>query len=209
MWGLPERTAWRIGHRYLGYDTVSNVKWLVLDAGTTEALAGAQPAGGLEVVEATAFPAQLDALFERGATGRRALGLRDARRLAWRFGADERVRIAIARGAEGASGYVVARPGELDGQRGLLVCDWLVPLAAPEAARALRSWVLRATRRLGLERAVCAFPESAPEWLDFQRAGWRVRPSRFRLVARSYRSDLSVDWLRRNWYWTLADTDLV
>ena len=59
------------------------------------------------------------------------------------------------------------------------------------------------------ERAICAFPETAPEWLDNQRAGWHVRPSRFRLVARCYRPDLSVDWLRSQWYWTLADTDLV
>lgn len=210
MWGLPERSAWRIGHRYLGYDTVCNVKWLVQELPPEPAPeAPADTPGGLEVVEATSFPAQLDALFERAAEGRGALSLRDARRLTWRFGAGERVRIAIARGAHGASGYVVARPGEVDGQRGLLLCDWLVPRSEPAAARALQSWVRRTTRRLGLARAVCAFAETAPEWLDFQHAGWRVRPSRFRLVARCYRPDLSVDWLRRHWYWTLADTDLV
>ena len=205
MWGLPERAAWRIGRRYLGYETVCNVKWLELDARVVEP----ELPAGLQVVEATDFPAALDGLFEAAAPDHGALSLRDAARLRWRFGADERVRIAMARGPAGVAGYAVARPGELDGHRGLIVCDWLVPAGQTEAARALRSWVVRATRRLGHAHALCAFPEVSAEWLDFQRAGWRVRPSRFRLVARCYRPELSVDWLRRHWYWTLADTDLV
>jgi len=224
MWGLPERAAWRLGHKYLGYDTVCNPKWLVLAAGRSAAARQDAPGAStsLDVVELQHFPPALDGLFERAAAAHGALALRDARRLAWRFGGDERVRIAIARGradagpgaaATGAAGYVVARPGVIDGHRGLIVCDWLVARGAPgsaaRAGAALQSWIRRATLRLGLECAVCALPETSREWLEFQRAGWRVRPSRFRLVARCYRPELSVDWLRRHWYWTLADTDLV
>ena len=43
----------------------------------------------------------------------------------------------------------------------------------------------------------------------YQRAGFRVSATRRTLVARSYRRDVSVDWLRANWYMTLGDTDLV
>jgi len=70
------------------------------------------------------------------------------------------------------------------------------------------AWALGAARADGLA-LTAVFPEPAPEFTGFQRAGFRVRPTRRVLVARSYRRDVSVDWLRANFYTTLGDTDLV
>ena len=58
-------------------------------------------------------------------------------------------------------------------------------------------------------RSVALFPDSKREWLDFQRAGFRVAPTRYFLIARQYLRGYDVHWMRRHWYYTLGDTDLV
>ena len=79
----------------------------------------------------------------------------------------------------------------------------------PTAAEALRGWLLERARADGLRRLVALLPDSSPEWLGFQAAGFRVEPSRYTLVARSWRRRLPVDDLRGPLWVTLGDTDLV
>jgi hypothetical protein len=204
MWGLPDPPAWRIGRTFLGYQVVRNLNRLV-----RAAAAPAPEHAELSVAEIEAIPLGVEALFERVARERGALVVRDRAHLRWRYFEHPhlRYRMALAGGGDEPRGLAVYRAGAFDGEPTGLLCDWLVPAADEQAADALRAWALGAARGDGL--ALCAvFPEIAPEFAGFQRAGFRVRATKRTLVARSYRRDLSVDWLRGNWYMTLGDTDL-
>lgn len=214
MWGLPEPAAWRVGRRFLGYQVVRNLNRLVGDPLACGAQ-GDPRAAGVAAVEVAEVPAGVERLFERVAAGRAALVVRDRAHLSWRYLARPGVpyRIAVVPGPDEVPlGLAVYRAGGFEGQRTGLLCDWLVPAdGSEEAARsssALRAWALGAARADGLA-LTAVFPEPAPEFAGFQRAGFRVRPTRRVLVARSYRRDVSVDWLRANLFMTLGDTDLV
>ena len=213
MWGLPEPPAWRVGRRFLGYQVVRNLNRLVAEPSGNGALEDAVGA----VREVAEIPADVDLLFERCAATRPALVVRDRAHLTWRWleRPGQAASVALAPGADAGTeplGLAVYRAGVLDGERTGLLCDWLVPAdagaGAVRAAVQLRNWALERARRDGLPLTT-VFPETAPEFLDFQRAGFRVRATRRVLVARSYRRDVSVDWLRRNFFLTLGDTDLL
>jgi len=207
MWGLPEPPAWRVGRRFLGYQVVRNLNRLVRHPAAAAAGPGAR---GLEVGEVSSIPEQTELLFARVAAERGALVVRDAAHLSWRYLEHPRVRyrMAATRADGELRGLAVYRAGVFEGERCGLLCDWLVRPGDEPAAEALRGWALAAARADGLP-LTAVFPDNAPEFLGFQRAGFRVRPTGRTLVARSYRRDVSVDWLRANWFMTLGDTDLV
>jgi hypothetical protein len=206
MWGLPVPAAWRIGRARLGYGFVRSVMQLVGDAA---ALGDAIPAG-VELEEVERFPAEVGALFERVAPGLGLAALRDQRRLDWRYAdhPERRYAVALARVDGALAGYAVARRGAFDGREGALLCDWLADRARPDVAVALRAWLVRRARAEGQRRLAGLLPDTSPEWLEFQRAGWRVEPTRYTLVARSWRRALPVDDLRASFWVTLGDTDL-
>jgi hypothetical protein len=165
----------------------------------------------VELVEVQRFPVEIGALFERLAPGLGIAALRDQRRLDWRYAdhPEQRYAIALARVEGLLAGYAVARSGLFDGREGTLACDWLTDRARPEVALALRAWLVRQARAEGRRRLAALLPDTSPEWLEFQRAGWRVEPTRYTLVARSWRRALRVDDLRASLWVTLGDTDLV
>jgi hypothetical protein len=204
MWGLPDPPAWRIGRTFLGYQVVRNLNRLVRAPEAPSAGA----AGAAHEVESV--PAGVDELFERVAAERGALVVRDRAHLRWRYFEHPHLRYRMAVFGDGTPprGLAVYRAGVLDGEPSGILCDWLVPAADTRAADALRAWALAAAQGDGLPLAA-VFPEITPEFPAFQRAGFRVRATKRTLVARSYRRDISVDWLRAHWYLTLGDTDLV
>lgn len=207
MWGLPVPAAWRIGRARLGYEFARSLLALVRDPswGADESMAG------VELQEVRKFPHDVDGLFERLAPGLGAIALRDARRLDWRYveHPEHTYQIALARAQGELQGYAVYRSGAFDLQPSGLVCDWLVDRSAPLAAAALRTWLAACARAEGQRRLVAWIPDCAPEWLEFQRAGWRVEPTRYVLVARSWRRSLPVEDLRATFWVALGDTDLV
>ena len=205
MWGVPEPSAWRVGRRFLGYQIVRNLNRLVR-RGTPLPLA----VGGLAARETEVVPEGIELLFERVAAERGALVVRDRRHLEWRYlmHPEQRYRMAAVGAGDELRGLAVYRPGVLDDEPTGLLCDWLVPAEDHAAADALRGWAQSAAEADGLP-LTAVFPDVSPEFQSFQRAGFRVGATRRTLVARSYRRDVSVDWLRANWYMTLGDTDLV
>jgi hypothetical protein len=169
-----------------------------------------QVPAGVELEPASRFPPEIDGLFERLAPGLGMAAVRDRRRLEWRYldHPTRRYALALARVGGALAGYAVYSRGAFDGRAGGLAVDWLVDRAEPLAAQALRAWLAQRARADGERRLVALLPDAAPEWLDFQRAGWRVEPTRYTLVARSYRRGLDVDDLRGSFWMTLGDTDL-
>jgi hypothetical protein len=207
MWGLPVPAAWRIGHEYLGYELVRTVDRLVADPAVVSASSKAR----LAVHELERAPSEVDNLFERVACEHGAIAVRDQAQLEWRYFAhpSRRYRVAGVCGAGELRGLAAYRAGSFDGESGGLVCDWLVPAEDREAGETLRAWVADCARAEGERRLVALFPDTAPQWLEFQRAGFRVAPTRYVLAARSYQRRVTRDWLRKHWYYTLGDTDLV
>lgn len=204
MYGIPPRDAFRIGQKFLGYEAVRNQNKLVLMSDR----ASLGSAGGVDVEEVERFPESIVELFEAAAPRFGAATVRDATYLNWRFRHPEReYSRAIARRAGKIVGYAVYREGEFDHSRDGLVCDWLTAPDQPEAASALWAWLAESSFECGVERLVAVFPETAPDWVAFQLAGFRAERTRFYMVARAYRRPYDMRWLYRNWYYTLGDLD--
>jgi hypothetical protein len=207
-WGAPVPAAWRAGKSFARYEIIRTQLKL---CGRPEELVHAA-APGIEVVEARDFPEEVSELFERAAAPHGAIAVRDKARLDWRWvrHPEKRCRIGLARRGRRLLGYAVFARGAFDGASDEgLVCDWLVDPREPGAAPALRAWLAHRAREQGSERLVAIFPDTVREWLDFQRAGFRVVPSRYFLIGRQYLRAVPVRWVREHWYYTLGDTDLV
>lgn len=210
LYGLPTRSAYRVGKELLGFETVRNLNRLA--AAPERVRPRASP--GIEVQETADFPADVESLFARAARPFGAIAVRDRSFLAWRFGPGQDPereggrRVACARNAGGElCGYAVAARGAFDGRTGLLVLDFLVDPAVRAAGSALRAWLARTA---ALERAaelIALLPEFCEDSLDFQREGFRLQPTSYFQVARSTLRAQDMHWLYWNWYYTLADFD--
>lgn len=205
MWGLPVPIAFRIGKKQLKYELVRQQHKL---SGPIEGIR--PPASGLEAEEFTAFPEASDTLFARVARERAAITVRDRAQLNWRYRENPHhaYRIVGVRRAGELAGLAVFRKGSFDLVEDALLVDWIAP-ADDEAVRgALLAWVLEQAHAAGCERLTTVFADTAPEWLAFQRLGLRVHATRYFLVAWSFSGRHDLAWIRRNWYYTLGDTDL-
>jgi len=204
MWGYPERAALRIGRRCLGYERVRAQTAL---RGEPHRLEPGRAGAGVEVEETTGFPAAVDGLFARVGARQRAIAVRDAETLDWRFARhpEHDYALGLARAAGRLAGYAVCRPGRFDGESATLVCDWL---AEPAAAPALVAWLAARARAGGSAPLLALFPPWSPEWARFQEAGFRVVPTRRTLVGKSFARGRDARWFARHWYVTLGDSDL-
>src|SRR5262245_54294921 len=206
MWGLPVPVAYRIGRKQLKYELVRQQHKLVAPLAGLAPRAGA----GVEVRAPTAFPEETDALFARFARERAGLAVRDRAQWRWRFEENphHRYRIGAAWRGGDLAGLALFRKGSFDLEEDGLLVDWMVPQADEEARGALLAWARAAALEEGCARLVTLFPDTAPEWLLFQRAGFRVHATRYFLVAWSFSTRHDLAWMRRHWYYTLGDTDL-
>jgi len=205
IWGLPVRSAWRIGQRALGYELVQPV-W-------SFALESLRPTGGtqVEVEECGHVPAEIDELFARVASEQPALCVRDHAALTWRYtncpSVDYRM-LCARRGAQ-LIGWCAFREGGFDGQTGTLLCDWVVPASERAGLSALIERVFACARDVGglPLRTACAI--DSWEWEALQEVGFRVRPTRYIIAGRSFERARPASWYARSLRWTLGDTDLV
>lgn len=206
MWGLPVPAAFRIGKKALKYELIRQQH--KLSAPLARIAPSTTP---LEAEELRAVPPETDALYERLAPERRGMAVRDQAQMRWRYdeNPNHRYRVAGVRRAGELAGLAVFRKGCFDLVEDALLVDWLAPAGDESVRAALLAWALAAARAEGCERLTTLFPESAPEWLAFQRLGFRVHPTRYFLVAWSFSSVHDLAWMQRHWYYTLGDTDLV
>ena len=186
MWGLPVPVAFRIGKKSLKYELVRQQHKL------------------------SAFPAEMDALGARAARERRGLAVRDRAQMSWRYEENphHRYRLAAVRRAGELAGVAVYRKGSFDQVEGGLVVDWLAPAGDEPVRAALLAWLRECARSEDCAHLTAVFPDTAPEWLAFQRLGFRVRATRYFLVAWSFSARHDLPWMRRHWFYTLGDTDL-
>jgi hypothetical protein len=212
MWGLPVPPAWRIGKTYLEYEMIRTEGKLVAESGRfAPGASGGLEARELDVRDPEAWPEDVERLFERVAEPRGAIAIRDVAQLRWRFTDRPGVNYVAAEVRDRGElvGLAVWRPGVFDGDDDGLIAEWLVDPGRIEAGAALAAWAMERTRASGRERLTTVLPDTAPEYLDLQARGFRVRPTRYFLVGRSYSKRHDLRWVYRHWYYTLGDTDLV
>jgi len=209
QYGIPIRSAFRIGKKFLGYAAFRHQ--CALRSAGTDARVTSRDRSRVRVEEVSGFDDEVDAFFERATRTRRAIVVRNQEHLNWRYVGrpDRSYRIAVARSVHGdLLGYAIHRHGVLDGQEGGLLCDWLVEPGNASAADSLRAWALERTREDGASTLTSLTAETAPEWVEFQRAGFRVTPTSYYIGAKSYRPGYDARWAYWNWYYTMGDFDL-
>jgi len=192
MYGLPDRRAHRLGLRHLEWEVLRSENELVLESTRAVPLAA-----GVQVEEVQRFPEEVERAFLGYAGERAAILVRDAAYLNWRYA--ERpgpgFALALARRAAEPVGYAVLRDGRL--------FDWGAPPADEAVVHALLAW---ARARAGRTSLTAVVPDSAPEWLLFQRLGFRVRGTREYLCFRSFQRPAIMSWLFQHWTYSRGDT---
>lgn len=204
--GWPVEAAWRIGRRFLEYELVREELALVREL----APGPHEPPDGVELLEGVDERAtRLDA---RCAEDAGAATVRDAAWLAWRYlehPARDYELLALRAGDEELRGLAVLRGRHPDWPGCALLVDWLVPADDEDAGEALERAVLARARAAGARRVVAWLPDWAAAFARLQRRGWRVHPTDYDLAARCFERRLDQWWLRRRWWTTLGDSDLV
>jgi hypothetical protein len=107
-----------------------------------------------------------------------------------------------------ARGIAVLRL-EWEGQPIATVVDWLVPRGDAHAAGALLRGVEAEVARRDVRELAAWLPPGSPEQRFFLAQGYRVDPTDVPLTARLYTPRVEWEWLTRNWYFTMADSDNV
>ena len=205
-WGLPIDRAWRIGRARLGYGRIDAL-WILVREGAS---APTSRAAALELGEARAFPAEIDALCAAVSRSEGARFLRDRAWLEWRWLRRPTVlyRVLLAHGDGVLRGACAWRIGLLGGVRGVLVCEWLVPEEDGECAHALIDGLESAARSAGALPLVACFTPRSREFATFQERGFRARPARHFLAGRSFDPSRPLEDWGRELELSVADTDL-
>jgi len=196
VYGLPGRRAHRLGLRHLEWEVLRSENELRLDLARLEA----RSAAGVDVEEVERFPVEVEGCFRRFAEGRAALLVRDAAYLNWRYGGEgeQKFRVALARVDGELRGYAVYRAG--------WILDWIARPEEEGVAGELLSWSVARARHEGRATLSLVVPDTAPEWLAFQRRGFRAHGTREFLCFRSFQRPAIMSWLFKNWFYTRGDT---
>ena len=176
-----------------------------------EAPGGALTSLRYRVEQAPRFPQAVDELWERCQQELPLAIIRDARFLNWRYADCPDVTyvklLATDRWTARLAGLAVLRLG-IDGRPAALLVDWLVP----ERRRGLASVLLQHCHALasasGLSQMEAWFPEYAPQFQFLQTHGYQPTATMYALIATVFCEELSQEWMRGHWYYTMGDSDI-
>jgi len=198
VYGWPEGPAAGIATRLLGFETIRTETLLVREVGPG-------PAASEEVEALERCDEQLRWLFDRCAGELGALTIRDAAWMNWRYvdRPDRSYELLGVRDDEGVlRGVAVLAPRS----KALALVDWLVPSDEPDVGERLLRAALASARRAGVEALETVLVPESPWFARAQAWGFRVRPARRFLLAKSFVRKLDDLWLRESWWTTLGDS---
>lgn len=207
MYGLPIPRAYRVGSRYMDYWMLRAQAAMVLRDRSRMPGAGE----GLESVEASEFPAAMDALATAARGGLELCGRRDAAWMNWRYSPRSGARYE-RRLVEDASGVLRAATVSTEawflGRKVVALIDLVaIPDDREAIGAALRPLDAKA-RSLGIDLVTLAPPTTRPgrALLD---CGFFLEPTTYVMVARPFHPSLPPERLRDSWHYTLADLDVL
>jgi hypothetical protein len=196
VYGLPNRRAHRLGLARLEWEVLRSENELVLDLARPRRALDAD----VNLEQPATFPLDVESAFLRHAEGRGALLWKDAAVLHWRHAArpGAKAEFALVRRASEPVGFAVH-------ERGCLL--ELATAAGDGSARlALVAWAADRARAAGSTGLTAVVPDTAPEFLALQQAGFRVGPTREFLCFRSFQRPAIMSWLFKHWSYSRADT---
>ncbi len=207
--GWPIASARRFGERFLGYQLVREELCLLREV--PELLPPADPAVlRLRAEDLVQWEEELRWLWERCAGEWGLSAIRDAQWMRARFlehpSVNYRLLAVRTDGILRAVAVVRETPWHWPGA--LALCDWLVPSEEHAVAAQLEGAVQQTARELGLDRVVTLVPPFAGAFHWFQGQGWRVHPTPYHWLIRSFDRRLDPAWIHRHGWFTLADSDL-
>lgn len=207
-WGFPDPAPMRVGLRYLGYEVLRDVLFLV------RAVDGPRPPTdpGLDVQPVRAFGPQADALFARCAERGQRTGLvRDGAYLDWRYAAHPDVDYVLleAREARGGSlvGLAVAREG---GWHPSLcsIMELLVPDGDTAVEHSLLAALFDLARSRGSEHLAAWWAGDDGRWLGWQmQHGFHARHTPWQQCYNLRRPGIDRRALAAEWRQTMGDMD--
>jgi hypothetical protein len=209
FYGFPTPEAYRIGKRVAGYHALHPVMELAKPAEHASLLDRFR-SRRIEVEEARRFSAEADELWKRFQNEETFAAVRDASHLNWRYAdcPDVRYRIFLARHQGRMEGWAVLRAGDSEPEATRLV-DWLVPPdVSPWIEEALLQRIEDETARRGKREVRAWFPSYSEPFRLLQAKGYVSHKTIYPLVCRSFNSELSYDWLKDHWYYTMGDSDI-
>jgi hypothetical protein len=211
FYGFPVDAAYRIGKRYLEYEMMRVIDFVIRerDAGPLEAPAG------LVVEQVDVVPADVEALYAQVRADKQCLLRRDARYLDWRYvqnpAAADYELWAVRRGGA-LCGLMVLKPGSGLAPDACTIADWLVPEADADAADALLARAVARQHDEGRQRLMAVFPPWSHEHAHLLARGFVETPSstwlQRRLIHNICKAEITPEFLAERWWYTLGDSDL-
>ncbi len=204
MYGCPNELAFPVGTRLLHYRPVF-APLPILERATRSDVKRSE-----DVVEVERFGPELDRLWDR-LKDAQSFGLwRDSSYWNWRYVDCPSVtyRMLSLPDAEGElRGAAVVREKWLD-KDVLALVDWLVPRDDPEAATLLLNAAEALAAASDLSPLQTWFHPEQPEAEWFRGQGFEPRDTFFNLCIRIYHPDLTLRWIKPEWYFTMGDSDI-
>ncbi|MEE9392354.1 MAG: GNAT family N-acetyltransferase [Planctomycetota bacterium] len=218
MVGLPNPPAFRIGRRMNQYHPMGKVyfhsKTIIAKPQVPTIPESLKVRGESFRIEAVSrFSPDLDGLWQRLRKGHRTIAHRDAQLMNWRYaeavGSDYHI-LEVRDAHDGLLlGFAVGVIGYLNRPDGI-IADWFVDPARPFAAEALLKVIEETMANTSMTRVQCFLNFAAEESRFFEDRGYELAPTHYRMVSRSYDSDIvTPNALGREWYYTLGDFDVV
>lgn len=208
FYGLPIETAARIGGAFLDYQCVQNTLALEKNIIDRRVFGGpSMPA----VSEVTNFDARFDTFWNDIAPELGMANIRDVQYLRWRYlqHPEFQYRIGVVGDATKLSGYAITRRGIFDDRHDQILVDFLARRGDLDTMRALLKWAAERGREDGADQISVMIPSSAAWFTDLQRLGFYARPTKYEWTCSHNRRPFETHVLRKEWFYTLGDTDLV
>ncbi len=209
-YGFPTPEHLRVGRQASGYVSLHPVETLVKDL--ESGLGPEERKSWLFAVEEVArFGPEIDILWQRSRQELSVAIIRDARYMNWRYAdcpeVSYRLLVAQRRFTGDLAGVAVLRLGLRDRPIANLV-DWLVSPGATAEAKALLARCETLAWEAGMKELQVWFPPYAwPRRLLLERS-YRLESTMYHFVGLSTSPEVSVEWARNRWYYTMGDSDI-
>lgn len=211
FYGFPVDAAFRIGQRYLRYEMMTVVDYLIRDLA-----AGPLPAAAdIELQRVDAMPPDVGGLYDVVRGDQQCLLRRDYLYLHWRYVANPSradYELWTARRGGRLAGFLVLKPAGGLAPDSATIVDWLVPAGDTAAVDALLAAAVRRQHEGTKQRLLAVFPPWSTEAQALQARGFQWTPSanwlQRRLIHNICRPAITPEFLAQRWWYTLGDSDL-